>query len=548
MHRFLLTTALSLAAAPVFADQIETKAPISHVTIYPSGASVTRNVAISAAAGSHELVITGLPTELDPASLRIDAQGATVGAVSLQEDRALPASREKSQEVLDAEAEVRRLETALDERDAKVAEIRAKAQAAQDVITFLLKMAESKDLAATDLNALTDTVGNQILKARQLVITAETEARQADQGRSDDVDALQDARARLEALRSPESDHKTLVITVETGAAPAQLEITGFTSYANWSPVYDLRLDRAAKKLTLDRGFLVSQNTGEDWSNAKLTFSTARPSDQSAPSELYPWMPRIEKEPPPAPAPVAPASPMADADEAAMSNRVAAVAEVEHMAGGAEIRQLGATVVYDYPTPVTIRDGVDALRLTLDSRELTPDIRAEAVPSRDSSAYLVAETKNTLDEVILPGEATLYADGPMVGRSQLELTPAGKELTLGFGPIDGLVAEFRVPEEAEGGQGIFTKSNAAKRTTVLEVKNLTGEDWPLRVIGQVPVSTQNDLKITWSASQKPTTEGRDGKRGLLEWDSTLAAKAVQDITLTTEMSWPDGMTLYGGSN
>lgn len=547
MRQLLLTSALALIAAPALADQIEARAPVSQVTVYPSGASVTRSASITAPAGVHELVIADVPQDMDAASLRITAKGATVGAISLQEDRALPGQRVKSEALREAETEVHRLETALIERDAKVAEIRARGEAAQDVITFLLKLAESKSLDTGDIASLTDTVGNQILKARHLAITAETEAAAANQGREDDVAALEDAQARLDALREPEGPGRTLVITVETGAEPAELEITGFTYQASWSPVYDLRLDRAAKKLTLDRGIMIAQRSGEDWTNARLIFSTARPSDQSAPSTLYPLFPRVEKDVPVAAAP-APAAPMMNRSKEIAFAGAADVMAEGSIAAAPIIGAMGATVIYDYPTPVTIRDGVDALRLKLDSRELTPDIRAEAVPSRDSSAYLVAQTTNALNEVILPGEATLYADGAMVGRRTLDLTPAGKEMTLGFGPIDGLTADFRVPEQAEGDRGIFSKSNASKRTTTLEVKNLTDEEWPLRVIGQVPVSTQDDLKITWAANPKPTTQDRDGQRGLLEWDSTIAPKAVQDISLTTEMSWPDGLTLYGAGN
>lgn len=536
MRPILLSTALALCATPLWAERFEAAAPVRTVTLYPWGANVTRLAEVAAPAGAHEIVIPGMPQDMDPASLRIAADGATVGAVSLQEARALPADGAKTPAIVEAEAEVHRLENALRERDARTAAIRARAAAAEDSQRFLLALAQSEGLGAADLVETMRTVREQMLEARQTMIAAETEAAASEQGREDDEDALSRARARLDALRAPDGPEKALVVAVESAGEPFTLEITAFSQDASWQPVYDLRLDREAGRLSLDRNLMVAQSSGEDWQDVALTLSTARPSDQSAPSRLDPWFPRLSD-------PVeVPQMPVARQMAAAPVAEMAADAS-GGIAEAAVARMMGATVVYDYPTPVTIRSGVDALRLKLDSRDLAPEIRAEAVPARDSSAYLVAETANSLDEVILPGEATLYADGAMVGRHHLDLIPAGEEFDLGFGPIDGLAAEYEVPEQAEGGRGIISRSSSSTQTALLRVRNLTGQEWPLRVIGQVPVATQDELKIAWSADPRPSAENPDGERGILHWDATIAPQEVREITLRTEMNWPEGKVL-----
>lgn len=62
---------------------------------------------------------------------------------------------------------------------------------------------------------------------------------------------------------------------------------------AGWSPTYDLRLTRSPDVLVVTRGVLVRQDTGEDWRAVALTLSTARPSEQGAPSALWPDLRRI---------------------------------------------------------------------------------------------------------------------------------------------------------------------------------------------------------------------------------------------------------------
>ncbi|MDK8872432.1 DUF4139 domain-containing protein [Paracoccus sp. SSJ] len=544
MRHLLISTAI-LLASPALADRIETTARVTDVTVYPWGAGVTREASLDLPAGAHELVIPGIPEGIDASSLRISAEGAVIGATGFQQERALPETPAKSPELRTAEEEVRRLKAALAERDAGVAEIKARAEAAEDTIAFLMKLAESDAAGTGDIAALTRSVGEQLLQARQTAIRAELEAEAADAGREELAEELARAEARLEALRGPDSERGALVIAVQGQGQPARIRITSLTGQASWEPVYDLSLQRKEGKLRLDRELLVRQNTGEDWRGVHLVLSTARPMDQSAPSELQPDFPRIGD--PEAKLYSRSAAPMAEqAVMDSMERAYPASAPEPGIAGSALAGMVGETVVYDYPTPVDMRDGADALRLPLDSHELAPEIVAEAVPRRDDSAYLVADTVNSTGAVILPGDATFYADGAMVGRGALELTAAGDDMKLGFGPLTGIKLERRIPDEIEGNRGLISKSSERRETAILRLRNLTGEEWPLRVIDRVPVSTQENLRIDWSADPSPDETDPDGKRGLLVWNGKIAAGEERVITLTTSLRWPEGQTLIAG--
>lgn len=540
MRHLLISTAI-LLAGPALADRIETTARVTDVTVYPWGAGVTREAALDLPAGSHELVIPGIPEGIDPASLRITAEGAVIGATGVQQERALPETPAKSPELQSAQDEVRRLQTALAKHDASVAEIKARAEAANDTIEFLMKLATSDATGSGDIAALTGAVAEQLLQARQTAVRARLEAETADVGREELVEDLARAEARLDALRGPETERGALVIAVQGQGQPARIRITNLTDQASWSPVYDLSLQRREGKLRLDRGLLVRQYTGEDWRGVHLVLSTARPMDQSAPSELQPDFLRIGD--PQAKLYSRSTDSMA---EAAMDSVERAAPAPASIAGSAVVGMVGETVVYDYPTPIDMRDGADALRLPLDSHELTPEIVAEAVPRRDDSAFLVADTVNSTGAVILPGDATFYADGAMVGRGVLELTAAGDDMKLGFGPLTGIKLERHIPDEIEGNRGLISKSSERRETAILRIRNLTGEEWPLRVIDRVPVSTQENLRVDWSADPSPDETDPDGKRGLLVWNGKIDAGEERSITLTTALRWPDGQILIGG--
>ena len=538
--RFLLSTVAILAAGPALADMFETPAPVTAVTLYPEGASVIRQAQLDLPAGVHQLVIPGLPADIDPASLRIAVEGAKIGAFSLQTGRALPDGAPEPQAVLAARAEVERLERALRDRDAKVAAIRAEVAASEDLLSFLRTLASSDNAATGDVAGLTEMVAARMLAARRAGIEAETRALAAEQGRAQDERALANAQARLDAALQPRGDQAALVIAVEGQGAPAKITVTSNAYGAGWRPVYDLRLDQQAKTLVLERGLMVEQRTGEDWSNVMLTLSTSRPSDRANPSELYENVVRAIEPPT--------GDGMRNPNARASAPAAAPMAEVEPVVvdEAASLDFMGATAVYRYGTPVDLRSGVDAMRLALDTQNLPIDaLVAEAVPSRDDRAYLVVDTKNPLTEVILPGPAMLYADGASVGQIELGLVAAGDEMHLGFGAIDGIVLNRRTPDRESAEGGLILRAASMTEEAILEAKNLTTRDYTLRLIDQVPVSEQKEVTVEWQASVDPTEENPDGKRGVLVWDMPIAAGETQEVTLETEIRWPDGYRLVG---
>ncbi len=536
----LLPLALILgttAPTALLADTLTAASKVAQVTLYPWGASVVRVVEVTAPAGVHQLIVPDLPYYTDAGSLRVAGQGVSVGAVNLQTDRLPVAETAPDPAIAAAEAEVARLEDVVADHSAAIAAIRLEVDAANRQVAFLAALKQGDSASAEDLRALSQMVAEEGLAASRAAFSAEAEAKAAERTAKPDIVALDKARQALAALRNPDiEDHATLIAAVEVGAdGKGTVEITTFTSDASWQPVYDVRLTRvgAAKpSLSLERGVLVSQYSGEDWRGVDLLLSTARPSDQSEPSIVYPWLRQIGPFEPELQMEAAPrfeSKSMADTMMGLVAPMVVESAAMEMM---------GATVTYHYGAPVDIRDGVESLRLKLDTLTLVPEVLAEAVPSMDETAFLVSKAVNDSGQVLLPGEATLFLDGAMVGLAGLPLTAAGADLRMGFGPIDGLVLTRTVPAKTEGDRGVISKTNQQNETAVLTVENLTGEVWALRVLDRVPYSEQEDLAITYKATPAATEADVDGKRGVLAWQSTLAPGKTQTIRIETTLSWP----------
>jgi len=181
------------------------------------------------------------------------------------------------------------------------------------------------------------------------------------------------------------------------------IDVSALEGNANWLPVYDMRLTTGdTPSLDIDRAVVVSQQTGQDWLDVQLVLSTARPGEQITPSGVWAPVRRIVSEEELARDSMFAGAPAASIAQLAEVDDIAVFAQEEQFKATADFSR--ATVTYTYPGRVDIRNGVDNLRLPLDTLALDAEIWAEAVPSSDNIAYRVAEFINTTDEILLPGQ------------------------------------------------------------------------------------------------------------------------------------------------
>ncbi|MCB2127947.1 MAG: DUF4139 domain-containing protein [Rhodobacteraceae bacterium] len=537
----LLAPALILLPLSALADSYEIRAVTERVTVYPEGAQVERTVTLSAPAGAHRVVVTGIPADLQFGQFRLDLpEGIILGTSTYAEDRLAVTGEDKSAAVLAAEAAIEAAEEALAVKDDAIAVIRARVEAAEARIAFLNRLG-GEDLNEGALREAADQIGAEVARARAEAIAARTEIRAAGRGRDDAAEALEDARQALAALVAEGEDGGLLTLELEkTTGEDVTLTVTTYTERAYWAPVYDLYLTTMPEPaLHVARGAMIQQESGEDWASVDLTLSTAQ-----IDGRLEPWRPRADL--------VAIES---EEERRLREERYLremgevggmAMPMVEEDAGPsfyAELGRVGDVVTYHYPHPLDLRSGAEGLRVTLDGFDLRPDIFATAVPLHDDTAYLTADTTNTSGQIILPGLTMLYVDGALKGTGEMPLIAEGDHAEIGFGVLEAVRLSRQVPGRSQGGRGILGSSNAREEAVQIEVRNLSDRDWPVRVYDTVPYSEQDDLVVSYTAVPPVSAEAEDGRRGLLRWDMELAAGATARIELNSKLSWPSGMVL-----
>ena len=537
------TVCLCLIPSIGLAESYTLDSQIRDVTVYPTGNKITRIADFSIPAGRHVLILADLPTSIDPEAIRIQVEGAKLGTTTFRESYVPPRDDTKSPEVFAAEGVIETIEQKIRNVEDRAAQARLFAQAAEAQITFLGQIGASDQIGAAEIDTLrgiSQMISQEALAARQSIHAARIEARLIERELEELQGELKDAKQALVALVPEDQERAYLSVSVEAGeATEGQMTLTYYSGDAVWAPVYDMFLTRgSAASLTIERGAIVQQNTGETWHDVNLTLSTVLPFSQIEPGVLYTQRRSIQN-------PQPPRARFSEDEAASYSEPVIAPAVIVEEASSMFAQFDGYAIVYTYPTPVTIATGADQVRLKLDTLTLGADISAKAIPWQDETAFLVANVTNDSGEVILPsGFVSVFVDDVFAGATDyFEGISVGDMAEIPFGPIEGLRLERVVLNQNQGDRGIISRSNQQTKTVQIEITNLTNDTWPVRLLDLVPYSEQEDLEITWQAEPDATDVNVDNRRGILGWDLMLNPGEKQMIRLDQTLSWPEGMLL-----
>lgn len=540
MRRFIWLAAMLPTVG--LADQFVLEAPVTHVTMHPTGATVERRVPFAIPQGRHRLILRGADPGVPLDELRVSLDGAVLETLSARGENLPPRDTMESPAVAAARAEVTRIDRAIRDLQDKRAEHLLGVAAAEAKLAFLAGLGERDSIAGLDvisLREISTMVAEETLAAKAAALQAQQAARALDDPLKELTEALARAKQALAALVPDVADPIELTLSVTAEAETnGMVTVTYLTPDAMWQPGYEARLTRGdTPRLTLTRVAWVAQDSGETWRDVALRLSTVDPAARSAPSEVVPRRRRITERPEP--------KEMRRADFAGAAPEPMVEAPVvyeEAAAIGAALD--GISVTYDYAPPVTLAPGTDAVRIPLGNIALEPQIFARAAPRFDETAFVAASFTNDTPEILLPSERMhLYLDGQFTGIGRMPMIAAGEETELSFGPIEGLRLTSVLRDRNEGDRGVLSKSNELTEAREFEVANLTGTDWQVRLRDRVPYSEQEDLSIDWTATPPPEITDVDGKRGVLEWQFPLAAGTEKTLRLETRLNWPEGFVL-----
>lgn len=531
-----LSIELLVARGAAAAPQGEPAPPIRQVTVYADRAEVTRSAASRCTTGKLALAFTGLPTSVDVRTLRAVASGkaraigTTHRIVPLAEGRdPRVASLEKERwELQDRREELRSAQRVLAARLQDVS-------AYGDYFTALAgeeARSERPDTArwARVLEVLTgerlgmaDRQGELALRLRQV-------ERQLDV-----------VRRRLAHLSGQDELREALEVTVAVdcqGEGQPTVSLSYVVPGATWHPEYDLRFHAAGKaklgpgKAELTVAAVVQQSSGEDWSDVKLTLSTARPrlgAEAPQPAPLYVrggpagkkqvLVGSMERRDKLAAAQEAPASPTSPA-QAALEDR-------------------GQSFALVLPHRATIRSDGRPYWMPVDVLTAPAESALVAIPKLSPYVYQVARLANPASYPLLAGRIHCHRAGAYVGDATLEYKAPAEPMEVSLGIDEELHVERKPLEIKDRRAGLLSSTKHLERAYRIRLTNGAKVDVPIELREGIPVSKTREVRVELLRGETTAGFRLDPERGILSWNLPLAPGQESVVDLSYAIHLPE---------
>lgn len=261
-------------------DTLKVQSKITDVTVFFSGAQVTRSIELDASKGKHLAIMDLLPAEVDPQSIQV-AGIDFCKILSVKHEVVYPSDPKKG-----------KAETAIQDeielQEMKIMEIRNR-YAVYDLEENLL-MGNSKfgkkdeGTTVAEIREAADFYRLRLNEIRQAKLNLSNETDQANK-------KIQELYGQINELTANKSKpYSRVLITIDCEKViKSSLTLRYYVPSAGWAPIYDFRVDDIVKPLNIVYNANVYQSTGESWNQVNITLSSHNPSLSGNKPELVPW-------------------------------------------------------------------------------------------------------------------------------------------------------------------------------------------------------------------------------------------------------------------
>ena len=482
-------------------------AEVKEIKVYHSGALVKRRAEIALAAGVNEAVLFGLSAGADPDSLRLAVpEGVAVLDVQvlpLEEGCETLPSAELDEEIADVEGRIEDLET-MERLWTSNGDFQTRGECSNETITGYL-------------GALPGRLGELRQKKRELEKKVRALRRKRDEA------------ARRDAFRLV----RTVLETPKEG--PVVLEMEYSEPAAGWESTYEIHTDADSPEIRAVTRARISQATGEDWKDVRVTLYTGNP----ALSQKIPELRKIGLQftpPPAARTPKMRAMLTYDAAEAgtALLEDTAPLPLMGTAMGMAEAEEVDADTMTGYVLPGTrtVASGGAGTMADVRTDTVRSDKRIVCVPKEDPGAYLAAVIR-TADWPLKPANAKIYLSGNYCGETFVAPVLTSELFLLSLGRDERVVCSREVLRSRTEDMPLRGQKRTIREAAV-RVTN--SQEKPLEVLvwDQIPVSSEKQITV------EHTAEGAsvDPDTGKLVWSFSLEGKATAEKRLAWTITSP----------
>ena len=521
-------------------DTAKADAIINNATVYFGyGAELTHQSKVKVDAATRIIVISQLSTTVDINSLQI----------SVPEDVALLSQRYSvyypTVPPVPKSKEVERLEDSIGLVQKEIGRINNLVSIEQEIL------AKSGLLIETTIN----TNGNKTITSEEVLKLLEYYNTKIEKSKTNIYNHNQNIglqNKRIEELRKRIATITTVVPAKQKPygqvflqvmckrAGEIPVDLSYYTTNAGWTAIYDIRVNSKTNKVKMVYKASLTQTTGIDWKNTKLTLSTGTPNFGIAAPILTPWY--LQLYVPGLYTDLQRRSMQGNAsrniiqsyrDDKALSEVVVTGLDGNYKQEAFKEKSIDPSTLQQYTTlnegqlntnfeidlPYDIESDGKLHSVTIKDQEISCVLKNYAVPRIDKEAYLLAEVADWQNLDLLPGDANIIMDDTYVGKSLIDPNTTADTLNLSLGRDKRIALKRSLVKElsslkTSGGNSrqVFTYEILVKNNKLTNVNLLLKDQFPLSTIKEVEVKLEDGSEamvnmetgvLTWKIDLKP---------------------------------------------
>jgi len=508
---------------------LQIQSVVREVTLFEDRAKVTRTLSADLPAGPSTIEIPDVAPVISDATLSAslrDGSGLSFGSTSVRRFMKDPAAKRADGEELRKRIDTARRE--MDDLSDRLEGIDRAADSRRRVLELMAKeipedVASGRDVDEGMRKRWEDT-------DRQLADLA-LERVEVESAMEDLQATLRDL-AELQSVQwTPSAEYGASilldVVVDESDVFAIDVEYT--VPCACWRPCH--RASRSSDQLRFETEAAVWQNTGEDWDDAALTFSTHRPSLGTRPPLLRDDRISVTRR--------AKEDVVEIRDEVVQDTGLGGGGPAGGPAasGGSQVPGVddgGVVRLFQARSPMSVPSDGRPHRVSIGAFEtrLTGDLIA--TPELTPFTFISTTQGNDASYPILAGPVDLVSEGEFIGRTRILYTAPGERFKLGWGP-DPHVRIHRSAATRHREAGALNPWDRMEYHMDLRVSNIGTEKRSLTLRERIPVSEIEKVRIKCDPAD--CSDGMDGPDpdGFVQWRLDLEGSVHRSLTLVYTM-------------
>jgi hypothetical protein len=261
-------------------DDQRVTSKIEKVIVFLNGAQVTRTATVGITPGTSTITFQGISPDIDVQSIQVHAEGAfTIMSVKQELNFLNQQTKIKQIEELQVQQKVLKDKIVLQTDELSISKeeesmlIKNQVVAGQNVNLDVLKLQQALDFQTQRLTILRKK--EQLINAQLAILNEQ----------------LQKFDKQIADIsRGSTKNTSDIVVTISSKVnARSQFTLSYLVHNAGWYPTYDIRAKNVNSPINIAYKANVSQQSGEEWKDVKLTLSTGNPSVSGSKPQIAPY-------------------------------------------------------------------------------------------------------------------------------------------------------------------------------------------------------------------------------------------------------------------